>query len=202
LLPKQSYPILTNEDIADCSLIRETTIDLYVVLEKPGYSPDDILRYIIVPQPSFREVFELSLFLYGYYDERHCGIRVSDTSLYAAWTKDKEELAAKNILFTQETAWPLFLAVKNLDRQVIDFNGADHLLSFSHKPPRVNYWHFELWIKDNAGEKIPRDKSNAHTKYLAKSLLEYIVSEAVISKADMKPFKRDDFDNALYSTKN
>jgi hypothetical protein len=52
LLPKQSYPILTNEDIADCSLIRETTIDLYVVLEKPGYSPDDILRYIIAPQPS------------------------------------------------------------------------------------------------------------------------------------------------------
>jgi hypothetical protein len=200
LLPKQSYPILPNEDITDCSLIRETITDLYVFLEKPGYSPDDILRYIIAPQPSLREVFELSLFLYGYYDERHCGIRVNDGTLYAAWTKDKEELAAKDIVFTQEAAWPLFLAVRKLDKQVIDFNGEDHLLSVSHKPTRANYWHFELWVRDAAGERIPRDKSNAHTRYLAKSLLEYIIAEAVIFKSDVKPFKRDDFDNALCST--
>ncbi|GHU02189.1 hypothetical protein FACS1894147_03540 [Spirochaetia bacterium] len=93
------------------------------------------------------------------------------------------------------------MAVRSLDRQVIDFNGADHLLSFSHKPTRANYWHFELWVRDASGERIPRDKSNAHTKYLAKSLLEYIVAEAIISRADVKPFKRDDFDNALYGSK-
>jgi hypothetical protein len=179
-------------------LVRETITDLYVLLDKPGYSPDDILRYIIAPQPSLREVFELSLFLYGYYDERHCGIRASDNSLYADWTKDKEELAVETISFTQEIVWPLFLAVKNLDRQVIDFNGEKHLLSVSHKPTRVNYWHFELWIKDSAGERIPRDKNNTHTKYLAKSLLEYIVAEAVMPKTAVKPFKRDDFDKALY----
>jgi hypothetical protein len=76
---------------------------------------------------------------------------------------------------------------------MIDFNGEEHLLSFSHKPNRANYWHFELWVKDSAGTRIPRDKNNAHTKYLAKSLLEYIIAEAVISKAEARPFKRPDF---------
>jgi hypothetical protein len=42
--------------------------------------------------------------------------------------------------------------------------------------------------------RISRDKSNAHTRYLAKSLLEYIIAEAVISKVEARPFKRPDFD--------
>jgi hypothetical protein len=141
-----------------------------------------------------REVFELSLFLYGYYDERHIGIRVDDTALYADWEKNQPELKAKDIQFTQKIAYPLFFATSKLDCQEIDYNGEAHTLSFSHRPTRVNYWHFELWIKDNAGNRIPRDKSNVHTKYLAKSILEYIVAEAVSSKADTKPFKRLDFD--------
>jgi hypothetical protein len=44
LLPKQSYPILLNEDIADCALVRETPIDVYPILNKKGYTPDDIVR--------------------------------------------------------------------------------------------------------------------------------------------------------------
>ena len=60
-----------------------------------------------------------------------------------------------------------------------------HILSFSHKPTRVNYWHFELWVIDNAGNRIPRNKSNAHIKYLAKSILEYIITEAVLLKTSV-----------------
>jgi hypothetical protein len=165
---------------------------------------------------------------------------VSDKTLSDDWTEEQPELAVETIQFTQENAWPLFLAAKKLDRQVVDclrrvhtpraplsageacggtegmypesntlpkqpypdrsaaglvdFNGEEHLLSFSHKPTRVNYWHFELWVKDGTGVRIPRDKSNAHTRYLAKSLLEYIIAEAVISKVDTIPFKRSDFD--------
>jgi hypothetical protein len=194
LLPQKSYLLLANGEISNNALIRETTTDLYLLLGKKGYTPDDILPFIIAPQPSLREVFELSLFLYGYYDERHCGIRANDKTLYADWTGEQPEVAVETIQFTQESAWPLFLAAKKLDRQVIDFNGEDHLLSFSHNPTRVNYWHFELWVKDSAGGRVPRDKSNTHTRYLAKSLLEYIIAEAVISKADAMPFKRSDFD--------
>jgi hypothetical protein len=194
LLPKLTYPILGNKDIADCVLVRETTANVYSFLEKKGYTVDDILQFVIAPQPSLREVFELSLFLYGYYDDQHCGIRVTDTALYADWSNDQEELAAKDIQYTQETVWQFFLSAQKLNQQIIDFNGNDYLLSFSHKPTRVNYWHFELWVKDNAGEKIPRNKSNAHTKYLAKSILEYIIAEAIVFQSDVKPFKRDDFE--------
>jgi hypothetical protein len=189
LLPPRTYHILANEEILNNALVRETTTNLYLILGKKGYTPDDILPFIVAPQPALREVFELSLFLYGYYDERHCGIRVDDKTLYADWTKDQPELLAETIQFTQESAWPLFLAAKKLDRQLINFNGEEYVLSFSHKPTRVNYWHFELWVKDRAGARIPRGKRNAHTRYLAKSLLEYIIAEAVISKAEARPFK-------------
>jgi hypothetical protein len=188
LLPKTAYPVLANDDIAHNALVRETAVNLYLLLEKKGYTPDDVLPFIVAPQPSLREVFELSLFLYGCYDERHCGIRVNDKTLYADWTGEQPELAAETIQFTRESAWPLFLAAKKLNRQPIDFNGEAHLLSFSHKPTRVNYWHFELWVTDSAGARIPRDKSTVHTRYLAKSLLEYIIAEAVILKAEVIPY--------------
>jgi hypothetical protein len=186
--------MLSNGEIADCALVRETRIDLYPILNRRGYTPDDIVRYIVAPNPSLREVFELSVFLYGYYDERYTGIRVSDNTLYADWTNEQPDLRAEDIPFVQENVYPLFLRAGKLDRQEIDFNGEQYLLSFSHKPSRVNYWHCELWSQDSAGNRIPRDKSNAHTKYLAKSLLEYIATEAACSKSDAKRFKREDFD--------
>ena len=65
LLPRQTYPILENQDIRDNTLVRETMIDVYPFLEKAGYEPDDILPFVVAPQPSLREVFELSTFLYG-----------------------------------------------------------------------------------------------------------------------------------------
>jgi hypothetical protein len=85
-------------------------------------------------------------------------------------------------------------AASRLNQQEIDFNGDKHTLSFSHKPTRVNYWHFELWVIDSLGNRIPRDKSSTRIKYLAKSILEYILAEAVVFKSSVKPFKRLDFE--------
>jgi hypothetical protein len=193
LLPMKNYPILNNEEITDNAFVRETKTDVYQFLNKDGYEPDDILSLVVAPQPSLREIFELSIFLYGYYEERHIGIKVDNIDSYADWNKELPELKAEDIVFSQAEAYPLFLAASKLNSQEIDFNGETHILSFSHKPTRVNYWHFELWIKDSSGNRIPRDKSTAHTKYLAKSILEYIVSEAIVSKASVIPFKRFDF---------
>jgi hypothetical protein len=64
LIPRKAYPILANEEISNNALVRETTINLYLLLGKKGYTPDNILPFIVAPQPSLREVFELSLFLY------------------------------------------------------------------------------------------------------------------------------------------
>jgi hypothetical protein len=199
LLPKPSYPLLENPEVTPCALVRETSVNIYPFLAKSGYEPDDILPFIVAPQLSLREIFELSIFLYGYYDECHIGIRANDAIFYADWDKSQPELRAEDIRFTQKVAYPLFFAASKLDRQEIGYNGEAHTLSFSHRPTRVNYWHFELWIKDCVGNRIPRDKNNTHTKYLAKAILEYIVPEAISSKANTNPFKRSDFDNAISS---
>jgi len=50
LLPRRDYPVLENGDIKDNALVRETTIDLYQLLEKPGYELDDILHFVVAPQ--------------------------------------------------------------------------------------------------------------------------------------------------------
>jgi hypothetical protein len=194
LLPRKTYPVLKNDDVKDNALVRETMIDVYQFLAKPRYEPDDILSLVVAPQPSLREVFELSTFLYGYYEEQHIGIRVNDPALFADWNRELPELMPDDIKFFQEKAFPLFLAAIKLDRQEIDFNGELCILSFSHKPTRINYWHFEIWVRDRTGNRIPRDKSNAHTKYLAKSILEYIVSEAVLLKTSVNVFKRYNFE--------
>jgi len=36
-----------------------TNNNVYPFLEKAGYKPDDILPFVVAPQPSLREVFEL-----------------------------------------------------------------------------------------------------------------------------------------------
>jgi len=194
LLPRKVYSILENEQIKDNALVCETKTDLYQFLSKPGYEPDDILPLVIAPQPSLREVFELSTFLYGYFEEQHIGIRADNTAYYEDWNKSLPEINSEDIIFTQEKAFPLFLSAKKLNHQEIDYNGEIHILSFSHKPTMVNFWHFEIWVKDSAGNRIPRNKSSAHTKYLAKSILEYIIAEAVLLKESVISFKRSDFE--------
>lgn len=125
-------------------MVRETIIDLYLSLEKEGYEPDDIFPFVAAPQPSLCEVFELSLFLYGYYKEEHIGIRPDDTSLNNDWSKNQTELKADTIKFSQIKAYPLFLSAAGLNNQEIIFNDNMYILSFSHKPTRANYWHLEL----------------------------------------------------------
>ena len=194
LLPRQSYPILENIDIIENALARETKMDVYQFLAKPNNNIDDILPLVVAPQPSLREVFELSLFLYGYYDEQHSGLRVDDNNLYTDWNNEKSDLKSEEIKYFREKSYLLFLSASKLNQQEIDYNGETHILSFSHKPTCANYWHFELWVKDSIGNRIPRDKSNTHTKYLAKSILEYIISEALIFKVSVIPFKHPDFE--------
>jgi hypothetical protein len=53
---------------------------------------------------------------------------------------------------------------------------------------------YEDWTADSNGVRIPRDKSNTHTKYLAKSILEYITGEAICQKVEVKRFKQEQFE--------
>lgn len=184
LLPRRSYPpALSENEVLPYCLVRETQDNLYPLLEK-DYEGDDIIRKIVEPQYS-GEVFELSVFLYGYYAEDHVGIRVDDPSLYESWSPDLPDLSTQNIAFSCKALFPLYLSAENFYQKTIQFNNEPFLLSFSHKPTRVNYWHFQLWTQDANGNYIARGKK----KILAKHILEQYVVRAICPKSEIKKFQ-------------
>lgn len=193
LLPHQTYATLSSEVVLSCSFIRETQENMYSFLDQSNMT-DGIVRKIIEPQYA-KEVFELSLFLYGYYDENHVGIRLENRSYYENWNVSMTDILVSDVEYSRQEWFPLFLYAEKLCEQKIEFEGKIYTLSFSHKPTRANFWHFQLWTKNSDGDCISRDKGN---KRLARSLLERVVAQAIVfDKSDVKPFRRDDFDKAI-----
>jgi hypothetical protein len=192
LLSHQSNPVLPEYEVSKYNFVRETQEDIYIFLEQ-GLTLKDIIHKIIAPQYSEREVFEFSVFLYGYYDKSCVGIRVSDDSLYEFWTYDMPDLVANKICYIRDSLFPLFLCAEKLYQKQIDLEDMDgrsthYLLSFSHKPTRINYWHFQLYTKDDEDNYIPRDKRNSRLKYLAKHIFEQYVIKAICSESDVRKF--------------
>ncbi|MHC6202770.1 hypothetical protein ACYULU_06210 [Breznakiellaceae bacterium SP9] len=204
LLPRQSYPVLSGDDILECYFIRKTPDNIYLFL-KQGYTEKEIIRKIFKPMTPSRDVFEFSVFLYGYYDDKnHVDIRVVDISLDKDWENTLPDIPTSSVKYEKETAFPLFLTVAELYNQSIDFNGKQYLLSFSHKPTCANYWHFQLWTQDTStGKYIPRELTGLssaekkHIENLAKHILIKHITKAICPKSDAKPFQRDDFDKAI-----
>jgi hypothetical protein len=192
LLSHQSNPVLPEYEVSKYNFVRETQEDIYIFLEQ-GLPLKDIIKKIIAPHPSEREVFEFSVFLYGYYDKSCVGIRVLDGSLYNFWTDDMSAILCSSICYTRTAFFPLFLCAEKLYQKQIDLEDMDgrsthYLLSFSHKPTRINYWHFQLYTKDDEDNYIPRDKGNSRLKYLAKHILEQYVIKAICSESDVRKF--------------
>jgi hypothetical protein len=158
LLPRTSYRILSEDEVKSFCFVRETQENLYIFLEQ-SCDLDDIIRKIIAPQKSEREVFEFSVFLYGYYDESHVGIRAD--SGFNDWNPDMRNIPAIEH-FERKLLFPLYLKSEQLYKKTIDFKALDSdlseqfLLSYVHKPTCANYWHFQLCTKDNTGICIKR----------------------------------------------
>jgi hypothetical protein len=179
LLPNACLPSLKDEDILSYCLVRETVIDIYKYREKE-YELDDLIKAIIMPQKTVREVYDFSLYLFGYYSERHTGLR--DTMKSA------------------EKWFQLFLRADALCKKHIDFNGEIYLLSFSHSPNEDNFWHYLLWTMDKkTGEKIPKDvkQKKAHYRLLAEHIFGQFITKAICNRAEVTPFSRSDFDELL-----
>jgi hypothetical protein len=197
LLPYQTYPaVLPSEEVLDCFFVRETNEDIYLFFGS-GFNPyhvDDVIRQIIAPPTSKRDVFELSVFLYGYYNKDHIGIRQTDKGLNNAWNNEIPDISAEDISYTQWPMFPLFLSTTKLYEQPVDFSGEKFVSSFLHKPTIANYWHFQLFTKDDEGKVIPRDKDSPRLKRLAKHVLENIIIPAICLETTIKRFQRADFD--------
>ena len=168
--PYKSYPVLSGEDIKDCSFVRETEDNLY---NQDDPIIEDFIRMIIPSKTSLTDIFEWSVFLYGYYNEKHIGKR------------------------KQGVFYPLFLQVRKLYGQAINYNNEHYELSFSHCPTCNNYWHFQLFTIDNANNKIPRDTKKTRYKRLAEHIIQEKIIKAVCQKSEVVPFQRHDFDKKI-----
>jgi hypothetical protein len=164
-----------------------------IILFNSGFDSDDLIRRIIVPPTPKRDVFELSIFLYGYYREAHTGIRPACKSLNTAWD-NSVDIPAEDIPYTQADMFPLFLSAAKLYKRPIDFSGEKLVSSFSHRPTRINYWHFQLFTQDDTGKVIPRNQDNSRLRHLAKHILENIVIPAICPITEVKGFQRIEFD--------
>ncbi|GHS84707.1 hypothetical protein FACS1894103_5590 [Campylobacterota bacterium] len=203
LLPNRSYPILSCDDVLKYYFVRETENDIYTLPYESDSDIDFVIRKMLAPQFSGAAVYALSIFLYGYYNEAHIGIRAKEVPI-CDWDNTKPVLKPDAIKINNEKGgwFPLFLYANKLFEQSVIYSGTanapatQYKLSFVHRPTSVNYWHFELSIKDAAGNAVEAGK-----KALAKSALKNVVFKAICRDLqNIEPFKRDDFDVVLSSS--
>jgi hypothetical protein len=166
----KDYPVLSGEEISHCSFVRETETNLYI---QDNFNADDFIRKIIPLKTSSADVFELSVFLYGYFNEKHIGIRKPGRF------------------------FPLFLRVNKLYKRSILYENEYYTLSFFHSPNETNYWHFQLDTVDSTNKKIPRDTGKAREKRLAKFIIREYIKKAICKKSEVIPFQRLDFDRKI-----
>ncbi|MDR0287657.1 MAG: hypothetical protein LBI03_08160 [Clostridiales bacterium] len=197
LVSKQDYPELDEEIVSSYFFIRRTEEDIYPFLEK--YKPLELIDSIL-PQTTKRDVFVLSVSLYGYFDEGHISLKVSDNNLNQYWSRTMQNIPVEHIAYSIESGFPLFLDAKKLYKHTFLFEDENYCLSFWHRPTIVNYWHFQLFSCDCSGRHLPREPKPGEKetkteerklRRLAISVLEYLISESICSSSKAQKFQCD-----------
>lgn len=169
--PHKNYPVKLNEtDILAYSFIRETEENFYI---QEDLDINDFIRKIVPANTSKTDIFEYSVYLYGYYNEKHVGIR------------------------NKSFSFPLFFKANKLYNMPIIYDDESYLLSFSHVPEKCNYWHFQLYTVDSAQNRIPRNTRKPKDRKLAEFVFRQFIKKAICQKSEAIPFKHRDFDKVI-----
>lgn len=191
LLPQPNLRRIESNSVLENGFIREVESDIYPLLEQEAVEPDFFVELIIGNKSSKKEVFELSLFLYGIFNEEHIGIFVNSDYAYIDWNFLDD--VPGDIEFNIRERYPLFLKADALYLQNITFldknanQEINCVLSYEHRPNLVNYWHFQLFTEEN-NKRLTRDIGQKKYSRLAKHILETILAKAVCKKSDLKPY--------------
>ena len=119
LLPQPKLKRIESSSILENGFIREVESDIYPLLEQEAVEPDFFVELIIGNKSSKKEVFELSLFLYGIFNEEHIGIFVNSDYAYIDWNFLDD--VPGDIEFNIRERYPLFLKADALYLQNITF---------------------------------------------------------------------------------
>jgi hypothetical protein len=142
----------------------------YDCIEDEEFLPE-ISDAILAPNGDL-EVYSLSLYIYGIYNENHFDIVVTDKDYFAYWDGNEELI---DIPFELQERYAIFLKDKSVE--FINDEGEIDLyhLHYDHKPTRSNFWHFELFVtKNDEKTHIPR-KSGSIRKFVAEKIKEDIL---------------------------
>ncbi len=182
LLPRKSN---VSPGIDESSMFVRTLREFpYDCIEDEEFLPE-ISDAIVAPNGDL-EVYSLSLYIYGVYNETHFNIVVTDKDYFAYWDGNEE---LTDVPFEIQERCAVFLKSATLnDRQVEFLNekGEKDLyhVHCEHKPTRSNFWHFELFVtKNDEDAHIPR-KSGSTRKAVAKKIKEDILFYAARDAKD------------------
>jgi len=200
LVSHKAYPDLDNKVVSKYYFIRRTEENIYPLFEK--YTPLELIDKIL-PYTTKRDVFVLSVTLFGYFEEKHLLLKVADKHLHQYWDRTMPDFPIDQIKYSIEFGCPLFFKAEKLFEYPFSFENEFFYLSFWHKPTIVNYWHFQLFTRDSNGVHLPREplpgekESKAESKrlrHLAIAVLEYIISKSICLVSETKKFS---FENML-----
>lgn len=199
LLPKPDCEFIKNVNILDCAFIRETKTDIYAQINNLHKSYNlnfdsaidalsDFVANVVGAKTSRTEVFQMSLFLYGIFNESHVGIRETETDFSSKdWQKGQNPPDATKIRFEIKEFFPLYLSVEKLNCVKINFESSVYDMSFEHKPNLINFWHFQLFC-DADNRRLYRDCGSKKYKRLAAHILETKIQKAICRRTKVKPY--------------
>jgi len=193
LLPQHNYKVIETKDLnPEHSILRKSLRSKTESLDNLG----DVRIDAIFEKE--KEVFGLSINLFGIFTCEYLKIIVINTKFHEDWNPGDKIPIIDEIEFTiDENAFPLFFKIKDLHNKSIPYKknlpkikGIKNFEGFcciDHKPTKCNFWHFELSVYDsdlkqtyiNASKKTWQ-KEIAH--FLSKSILKMHVSIDVPEK--------------------
>lgn len=183
LLPRKNLSI---PEINSSSMFVRTLREFpYDCIDDNEFLPE-ITDAILAPNGDL-EIFSLSLYIYGIYNEKHFNIVVTDKDYFQDWNGE-EELA--EVPFEEQERFAAFLKTDLLKDKSIPYVNEHgetdvYTLHYEHKPTRSNFWHFELFVtKNDESFHIPR-KSGSTRKVVAEKIKEdilYFAAKAVKEK--------------------
>lgn len=201
LLPKINYKKITTEELPKEAVIIRTT-DEKVILDELGKISD---KYI-VKSGSEKQVFDLSVNLYGIYKLEHIKIQPKKGSgLDDEWKEDDTCLTevAQDKFEINENKEAIFFLVFDIHDKKIPYNKEingqtsdfEAICKVIHKPTIGNFWHFEVSYKEESGNMIQYGGSSWQKKLrgsIIRSFLklyattsvqkEYIINEEIYTK--------------------
>ena len=195
LRPQPNDKLLTPLDLHNRYLLRETKCNLYEYIKTNDFQErddfnictDELFKDFIDYPASSKDVYELSLYLYGVFNLSHMGLKLSKENrikyLYENWKPGlaipEEDVECEK----DEGVFPVFFEA---DKLSYEFEYTDQYtketiytqVSFEHMPNLLNYWHFQLFATGDNERLLRNIKAEKYSR-LAKIIIKHLFVKAV-----------------------